>query len=257
MKRVYKHLLLGITILLAISTLVIFYNARRPNLKSQTNFSPEARSLPTYNNITIIKVTGIGSVKTKPNMIYISLNIEVEANTPGEALSAATSRANELISFLKYKGVQDQNITTTNVALTPVYDYDQKPPKIVAYRAYYSLRVRLTDLKLAGEILGDATNHGATGLGQISFGISEEKSKELRLQAIKLAYENALKIAEAMAEAAGLRITGIKTMSVQSGYVPPVYVTKSEAASVPPVVPLMPGESQISVSVYVEFIAEP
>ena len=253
MKRVYKHLLLGITILFVISTLVIFYNARRPNLKGQTNFSPEARSLPTYNNITIIKVTGIGVVKTKPNMIYISLNIEVEADTPAKALSTATSHANELVSYLKDKGVQDQNTTTTSVALTPVYDYDQKPPKIVAYRAYYSLRVRLTNLKLAGEILGEAIYHGATGLGQISFGISEEKSRELRLQAIKLAYENALKTAEAMAEAAGLRITGIKTMSVQSGYVPPFYTTKAEAAAVP----LMPGEGQISVSVYVEFIAEP
>ncbi|MCD6209230.1 MAG: SIMPL domain-containing protein [Thermoproteales archaeon] len=253
MKNVYKHLTIGITVLIAVSALVFFYNNSRLNLKSPTNFSPEARSLPTSTNITVIKVSGIGVVKTRPNMIYFSLYVEVEADTPAEALSTATSHANKLVSYLKSKGIQDQNITTTNVALTPVYDYNQKPPKIVAYKAYYSLRVHLTDLKLAEEILGDAINHGATGLGQISFGISEEKSKELRLQAIKLAYENALKTAEALAEAAGLRITGIKSMSVQSGYTPPIYYAKAEAGSVP----LMPGEGQVSVSVYVEFIAEP
>ena len=253
MKNLYKRLLVGIIIIAVALVIVNLYKVKKQGIQSSGDLSPEVRSSPIYNGTTLIKVTGIGSIKAKPNTIYISLSIEVQADTPGEALSEAISRANQLISYLKDKGVQDQNITTTSVALTPVYDYDQKPPKIVAYKAYYSLRVRLTDLKLAGEILGDAIYHGATGLGQISFGISEEKSKELRLQAIKLAYENALKTAEALAEAAGLRITGIKSMSVQSGYTPPIYYTRAEAGSVP----LMPGEGQVSVSVYVEFIAEP
>lgn len=253
MKNLYKHLLVGIIIIVVALVIVNLYKVEKPDVQSSGNLPPEARSSPICNGTTLIKVTGTGSIKTKPNTIYVSLSIEVQAATPSETLSEVASRADQLISYLKDKGVQDQNITTTSVALTPIYDYDQKPPKIVAYRAYYSLRVRLTDLKLAGEILGDAVYHGATGLGQISFGISEEKSEEIRLQALKLAYENALKTAEALVEAAGLRITGIKSISVQSRYTPPIYYHKAEAGSVP----LMPGEGQVYVSVYVEFIAEP
>lgn len=204
-----------------------------------------------------LHAVGSCRVTGTPDVIYVTLTIIVERSSPGDAMTESSRRAGTLIEALRRLGVQDANMTTTRVSLDPVYDYKAEPPRIVGYRAVYSLRVRVTDPVLAGRIIDEGVSLGVNEVGGPAFGLSEEKRKALYLEALKCAVADARAKAEAVASAAGLTIVGVRSISIGEYYYPRYGAVKTEAAAVPAPPPVMAGEYEVTATVTVTYEVSP
>jgi hypothetical protein len=174
-----------------------------------------------------ISVSGIGTVEVNPDIAYLNAGVTVENKDPAQA--------NAIVEALKKAGVKKEEIKTTGLSLYPVYSWDPDTGKqtLEGYRASESFSIK-AELSNAGKLLTIASKNGATDIQGIVFDVSNKD--ELKLKAI----EDAMKDARAKADAAligtSYKVTGIKTISVESAPVYPVYrdmLVKGAEANVP------------------------
>ena len=169
-----------------------------------------------------ISVTGCGTVEVSPDIAYLNVGVAVENKDPTQAMDDLTVKANAIVEALKKAGVKKEDIKTTGLSLYPVYSYDPDTGKqtLEGYRASESFSIK-AELSNAGKLLTIASKNGATDIQGIVFDVSNKD--ELKLKAI----ENAMKDARAKADAAligtNYKVTGIKTISVESAPIYPVY----------------------------------
>ncbi len=209
------------------------------------------------NYTTTLSVRGSCSVSGAPDLVKVVLGVVVEAETSSEALREMSKRSKLLVEALKEMGVQEENMTTLTVELSPVYNYKVSPPQLVGYKATYRLAVKVSDPELAGEIIDKATEMGANEVSGISFVFSKEKREEMYLEALRGAVRDAWSKAEIVASAAGLRIIGVKEIRVEYGYYYPEREIPLPAPAKEAGVPVMTGESYVTATVYVVFTLAP
>ncbi len=157
---------------------------------------------------TEITVYGSGSTLVSADTAVITLGVEARDR---EVLKAQ-QKANEVISAIrkamKEAGVKDEDINTDYINIYAAYDYSNDTDEITGYRASSSLAIRVADTQNAGQLIDAAFSAGANTLNGISFSASDTEKE--KAEAVKLAVADARARAEVMAEAAGLKITGIK-----------------------------------------------
>ncbi len=208
-----------------------------------------------------ISVSAEGTATAVPDMAVINLVVLREAETAREALDANTAAMTEVLNALKEDGIADRDLQTSDFSIQPRWVYPQnndgsQTPKIVGYQVSNGLTVRIRDLKRLGDILDASVTLGVNQGGQIAF--TNDKPDETISQARKDAVTKARKKAEEMAEAAGVKLGRIVSMSEQSYSNPPMPMArdmmKMAAESAP--VPVAAGENQYSVSVSMIFELE-
>ena len=92
-----------------------------------------------------------------------------------------------------------------------VYDYDDDVEKVQAYSASMTLAVKVADMEIVGKVIDEAFAAGANTLNGISFSASDTAAAEK--ESLQAAVADARAKAEILAEAAGLKITGIELVS--------------------------------------------
>ena len=92
-----------------------------------------------------------------------------------------------------------------------IYDYDGDEEQIRAYNASSTLAIKVTDMETVGLLIDEAFAAGANTLNGISF--SATNTEEAETESLKKAVAEAKVKAVAMAEAAGLKITGMESIS--------------------------------------------
>lgn len=202
-----------------------------------------------------ITVSGEGQVRTTPDIMTMSIGIEVEERTVAEARSAAADAATSLIDSLKSNGIAEKDIQTTSVSIYPRYTYPQNDqPRIIGYTAANQLTVKVRDLDRAGEVIDEAV--GAAGdaarLQGISFGVDDPAPllKEAREKAVA----DAKSRAEAYARAAGVNVGAVLSISeTTASYIPDSRDAGMAYADMEKVTPIEPGEATTSVNVTVRF----
>jgi len=182
-----------------------------------------------------ISVSGTGTVEVSPDIAYLNVGVTVENKDSTQAMDDLTVKANAIVEAEKLAGVMKEDIKTTGLSLYPVRSYDPDTGKqtLEGYRASESFSIK-AELSNAGKLLTIASKNGATDIQGIVFDVSNKD--ELKLKAI----ENAMKDTRAKADAAligtSYKVTGIKTISVESAPIYPVYrdmLVKEAEANVP------------------------
>ncbi len=153
-----------------------------------------------------ITVKGVGTVKTKPDFVYISL----ELNSLDSEYTAAVNKANERIEKLQNAlsavGYAKDDLKTLNFNVSTEYDYVQKNGRneriFRGYNCSYSLKLGFDfTAKALANTLTAIANSGADAEFSISFTVKEpEKVSEALLAS---ATENARKKAEILCKASG------------------------------------------------------
>lgn len=153
-----------------------------------------------------ITVKGVGTVKTKPDFVYISL----ELNSLDSEYTAAVNKANERIeklqNALSAEGYAKDDLKTLNFNVSTEYDYVQKNGRneriFRGYNCSYSLKLGFDfTAKALANTLTAIANSGADAEFSISFTVKEpEKVSEALLAS---ATENARKKAEILCKASG------------------------------------------------------
>ena len=202
-----------------------------------------------------ISVTGSGRIFLVPDVAEIRLGVVVQRPKVKDARAAAAEAMNGVIDALRKAGIADRDIRTSTLSLQPVYEYrtDGGAPRIVGYELRNGLTVTVRDLDAIGPAIDDAMAAGATTLDQLTFSLADPSAGER--QAREAAMADARGRADTLARAAGVKITGVVSIS-ESVSTPPWPWREGEGAGVEDGTPIMPGVNEVVVSVSVVYLID-
>ncbi|WP_209011776.1 SIMPL domain-containing protein [Roseibium aggregatum] len=200
-----------------------------------------------------ISLEGRGEISVAPDMAVVTTRVvNVGASAP-EALQANTAAIAKVIADIKAAGIEAKDIQTSGFSIYPRYenrkDGNNEPPKIVGYEVSNGVTVRVRALEKLGAILNAVVASGANSVDGISFAVSDtsEKLDEARKEAVA----DARRKAEIYADAAGVKLGRILSISEGSVAMPRPYAVRSEkmmAMAAAPV-PVEAGEETLSATV--------
>ncbi len=201
-------------------------------------------------------LAGTGEVTAPPDVARITTGVVVEGRTAREALTANNTAMAEVIEGLKGRGIAENDIQTSNFNVGPQYQRykDGRPPKIRGYRVSNRVAVVVRDIARLGETLDAVVSLGSNTIDGIRFSIADPK--ELRDEARRRAVADARRKAALYAEAAGVTLGPIITISESGGFQPqPVRfaAARMEAADS---VPVQAGEQSLSITVSMTWVIE-
>jgi hypothetical protein len=197
-----------------------------------------------------VEVAGKAKIMVMPNMATVSFAVETSATKAKQAVSENAEKTDALLKALRGITAKEVTIKTASFSLTPIYDKDNRlRPK--GYRARNSVTLETKSIDKLGAFIDEASNAGVSRIGTITF--STDRDEELRKEAAVKAVQQARKIAEDLAKAAGLDIKKI----IKLTYSPrgPVRPYRMEAMAAAVRTPIEVGEMSIEESVHVVFEA--
>lgn len=211
-----------------------------------------AQQLPSEPPARII-VAGEGSVHVAPDYAEIGCGVTTKAKTAREATDANSKAMAAVAAALHSAGVEQKEIQTTRFSLQPVYAPPQPntEPKLTGFSVSNEFRVTIRQIGNIGDILDRLIAAGATDVGSVEF-LHSDPAKALD-QARTAAIADAKRKAELYAQAAGVTLGGVRFISEDSAYMPPVVLGAMRAAPAMAAVPIAPGEDTLRVRVTVGF----
>jgi uncharacterized protein YggE len=202
-----------------------------------------------------LSVSGIGRVKTAPDVADISIGVTERAKEAAAASRQAASAMDSVVQALLAAGIDEKDIQTTNLSLNPVYDWNSEPAKLIGWEASNQVNVTVRDIDSVGSVVDSAVSAGANQVNGISFRV--EDPTEAEALARTAAVEDARAKAEQLAADAGVEIVGTVSISESSAQPPqPLYMDRAEmayAAGDTAATPVLPGEVELSVNVYIQY----
>ena len=195
-----------------------------------------------------ITMTGHGEVKAIPDIAILNAGVTTNAPTAADALSANSSRMNQVFDAIKKLGIPDRNIQTTGFSVFPQYTNgdNNNSRRLTGYQVNNEVTVRLTDATRAGTMLDALVSAGANQMNGISFDIAVEAPllEKARTQAIA----DARARAETYAQAAGVTLGPIVSIR-EGGEAQPRPLYRAMALAAP--APIAPGEQGVTADVTV------
>ncbi len=210
---------------------------------------------------SVLTVRGSGEVAARPDQAVIRLGAVVQAGEASEAQHGVNRILENAVERIKALSIPENKITTVGLSLSPVYagrgrsgGHDEEP-RIVGYRARSSIEVEVEDTGKAGEVIDAGISTGANQVEGISFGLKDDTP--YRLQALRMAMENARLKARKMAEAGGFVLGAVKeVVEQQSDLISPRGAVVRALASAEAATPVQPGEIRVEASVMVKYRIE-
>ena len=206
-----------------------------------------------------LSVSGEGTASAAPDQATLTSGVVSEGKTAREALDANSAAVATMIAAIKAAGVEGRDVSTSGFSVQPQYAPQKKdgdPLHIASYQVTNSVTVRLRDLGKLGDLLDQLVTNGANQIGGIAFDIAEPGKLEdaARAEAVKDARHQA----ETIAQAAGVRLVRVVSISGEAGPRPmPRMMMMAARAEKMDSVPVEAGETQIRASVSVVYEIEP
>jgi uncharacterized protein len=207
-----------------------------------------------------VSVSGQGVVNVPPDTASVTVGIDVIRPDLGEAQTEANRQATDIINAVKSEGVDAKDIQTTNYSVNILRNYNEgaDPTQITGFEVMNQVNVTIRDIGGVGRLMNAVVAAGANSIYGVSFFVDDPKP--FSAEARKLAVDDARVKAEQLAEAAGMRVGRVMTISEDSNayYPGPMYphgapMTQSDAAID---VPVETGTSAITVNVQMTFELE-
>lgn len=216
-----------------------------------------ARAHDDGETVRSISVSGTGIVKAAPDVADVTLGVTFQGKDAASASSKAAEAMSSVIDALLGLGIAETDIQTTSLDLSPIYDYDDNPPNITGWQASNMVSVVVRDTTAVGEVVDAATGAGATNVHSIGFRVEDptEAQAVARSEAVADAEAKALQLAAD----ARVNIVGVISISESGGQPPqPVFLRQAEFAAADGdfATPVLPGEVQLSVNVFIQYEIE-
>ncbi|MDO8486026.1 MAG: SIMPL domain-containing protein [Candidatus Limnocylindrales bacterium] len=207
--------------------------------------APSADGEPALHTIT---VSATGSVTLVPDVARVSVGVTVTKPTVKAARDAAGTSMNAIIASLKALGIDEKDMKTISIDLSPQYN-NSPTPKVIGYRMSEQLQVTVRDLDKAGDVVDTATANGATDVNGLWFEVGDPARAMDGARAGAIAQARAS--AQAMASAAGVSLGAVVSISDSSiSYPGPYYGAAMRDTAGTPV---QPGTQDVQVAVTVIF----
>ncbi len=209
---------------------------------------------------TTIRATGEAVVSARPDQARLALGVVTQAATAQAAAAQNAKQLEEVLAQPRKRLGDKAEIRTSGYALTPEYRYprDGGRPEITGYTASNTIEIRTRDLADVGAVIDAAVQSGANTIHGLHFLLRDDRA--VRAQALQEATRKARAHAEAMADAAGLKI--VRVLSIEQGeaaWIRPVRELRMAAAAevAAPPTPIEPGGVEVRVNVTLTAEAAP
>ena len=210
-----------------------------------------------------IVVSAEGEAQLTPDMATVTLTVNREAQTAGQALAANNAAMTEVLAAMKSEGIEDRDLQTSGFSIRPRYNHpkpkpsgERLPPEIVGYIVRNSLNVRVRDMKKLGGIVDKSVALGVNDGGQLQFSNQNPYPaiEKARIAAVKAAAAKA----ETLAAAAGVGTGRVLEITEHSMSPRPMPMARAELAraSSADAMPVATGENTYRVSVSVTYAIE-
>jgi len=212
-----------------------------------------AFALPAWADTTqgppTLAASGQGTAHVIPDIAIVTLGVTTRGDTAAKALTANSTDLTAAIAAIEGAGVAEKDIGTSGLNIYPVYaqnaDGSQtQPAKIVGYEVSNQVTVTIRDISKAGDLLDKVVAAGANQVNGISFDVADNKAASDA--ALKDAIADARHKAEIMADAAGVKLVRILSVSSGEEGQPPRPVFAAMALKAAPSVPVMAGEQALN-----------
>ncbi|MGR3758579.1 SIMPL domain-containing protein [Roseobacteraceae bacterium NS-SX3] len=204
-----------------------------------------------------ITVTGESRTEVAPSLATITLGVTEEAPEAAAAMAAVSESMAAVAAELRAAGVADKDMQTQRVSLHPVWSPDGPREngrrKITGFAASNMLMVRVRDLDKLGGVLDQVLTAGANQFHGLSFGVEDPEEVKDRIRAA--AVEDAIRKARQLAEAAGMVLGPVRSISEHGGGGGPRPMMAMEMAR-SDAMPIEAGELTFTHSVSVVFDME-
>lgn len=161
-----------------------------------------------YNSIN---VEGNATIEMAPDLATLRLGVNSEAKDSSAAMNKNTEIMNAVIAAIKETGLSEESIQTTGVQLNPSYDWQDGEYIETGYEATQTVKLKIRDFELIGEIISSASNAGANQMHGLAFELEDYEAE------LESAREEA--IAEARAKAQSIaKSSGAKLGKLTSYY---------------------------------------
>jgi uncharacterized protein YggE len=209
---------------------------------------PLAAAPPTTGDGHVIATRGVGRATGTPDTVTVLIGVSTQASSAKSALDANNTKANTLIELLRKNGVAAKDLRTSQLSINPTYN--DKAATITGYQVENTVQATLHHFGKAGALLDAAVSAvgNAVRIQQISFSIGDDST--LRAQARAQAVSQAKAQAAQLAQAAGVTLGGIRSLTELAGAGAPItYDMQPAAGASTASLPLQPGEQEITVAV--------
>jgi uncharacterized protein len=219
-----------------------------------TSFSTAATT-DTGTNPRTLSLTGTGVVYVKANQATISLGVYTEDKLASSAIDENAVTMTAVVTALKQLGFTDNDMQTTTYTVYPNYNYDVR--QVIGYQVTNMIQIKIKDLTKVGPAIDAATTAGANRVDSISFGITDETTSAMRLQAYTAAITDAKAKSDVITAGLGIHITGVQSVN-ESVYYPTVdYRSYDMAASGSKTsTPILSGNLSVSVTLSIVYLIE-
>ncbi|MDZ4278560.1 MAG: SIMPL domain-containing protein [Dehalococcoidia bacterium] len=216
----------------------------------------ETRVLPAEQQARGVTVSGSGSVFGEPDVAVLTLGVQAEANTVGEARAQAAEAMEGVINALKDGGVAEEDIQTTRFSVQPRFEFIDERQELQGFTVDNIVTAKIRNIDDAGDLL-DAALEAAGDRGRVEnlqFIIDDPSA--LEQEARQQAMEEARQKAETLAEAGGVDL-GTPLSISESTAAPPIVFQGAGAAELAQDeearTPIEPGELEVQVQVQVVY----
>ena len=199
----------------------------------------------------------VAKQEVAPDMAYVTLGINVKADTAEAARNQAAEASQKVRRALLGLAITESNIQSSSYNLYPNYENINGKSKEKGYALNTTLRIKVDDLKKLGDVIDKTVQEGVTNVNQVNFALNEQSTVQRQLLAA--AVDNARTKAAIVASAGGRSLGGMlsadisdysgETMVMDSVRYKSAAMGANEAASTQ----FMPGTLKIYASVEVTF----
>lgn len=218
---------------------------------------------PSASDRNLILTQGMAEVMGQNDSARISVAVVTQGRNLEQVSSENAGKTKAVIQAIKGLNIKDLKLKTSNYRVTPQRDYKARPPKIKGYEVHNAIEITLEGFepeplsKNVSMMIGKALESGSNNINHIQFYIKNKSA--LEKEALKQSTQEAMDRARTLAEAAGVKLKRIVSLSTQPIHIPTrqhmlrAAGMNTEASAAPPI---EIGESQIRVQVSIAYEIE-
>jgi uncharacterized protein YggE len=169
--------------------------------------APAAAQTTPVDTTPTIAADGLGTATLTPDVADFQAGVERVAPTSSGARKAANRRMAAVFRALKAGGIANADIRTVGLSVSR-----ERVKKRIRYRAQQSVVVHVRTVANLAALLDAVASAGADAVGEPEFGFADSSAG--RLLATRAALADARRRADDAAAVVGMRITGVRTVSL-------------------------------------------
>lgn len=237
MKKENNRVLVILVLGLVVTSIILASNANKGTTTPQVN---------------TLSASGTAQLTVAPDKAEVYIKIETIEETATESKDKNAEITDDVIKALKRKGVRKDDIETSRFDLFRKQEWNDRTRKteFVGYQLTHVLKVTTEKLDDVGKFIDVSVDAGANGIERVSFGLTDDREKEVREEALVKASSLAKEKAKALAASLSVRLIEITSVS-ESGFsvVPYTFFPRAELAVEEASTSIQPQNVEISASV--------